>query len=174
MARIDVQKREDALTLRASGKTYAQIGKALGCSTSRAARIVAKELQRLMASRGDVGEAARELEMRRLDSLLAAVWDKGQDGDLDAWDRCLACIMSRARLMGMGAAGGKKGSAPSVVVQIIERELDDARRSVQVIETSALPAPDVGSVAESPPGEQDAANGNVDAAKRQAINRGNQ
>jgi hypothetical protein len=143
VARIDVEKREKALILRASGLSYARIGKELGISTARAAKVVAAELQRLLAARGDVGEAARELELSRLDSLLAAVWPKAQAGDLDAWDRCLAAILARTRLLGISKTGGKAASGPSVVVQIVERTLEDARKAVAVVSDTpaTLPPP---------------------------------
>jgi hypothetical protein len=152
MARIDVEKRERALTLRAAGLGYARIGKELGCSTARAAKIVGLALKDLLAAKGDTGECARELELARLDSLLLAVWPAAQKGDLDAWDRALAAITVRARLQGIGSKAGGKASAPSVVVQIVERTLEDARKTVTVVEQPAtLPLP---AVADAPAGDE--------------------
>jgi hypothetical protein len=55
-----------ALTLRAAGASYRQIGQELGCSENRALRITQRALDRLVR---EPAEQVRQLELARLDQL---------------------------------------------------------------------------------------------------------
>jgi hypothetical protein len=167
MPNLLVERREKALQLRAAGWGYAKIGRELGVTTSRAAKMVQQELQRLLAARGDVGEAARELELSRLDSLLTAVWPAATAGDLPSWDRALACVLARCRVQGIGSKTGGKASAPAVIVQIVEKTIEDARKTVTVLDqpaNAALPAALPSPASAEGDGQAEGRLGDLDAA----------
>ena len=62
---LAAERRTRALELRKEGRTYAQIGQALGISEQRSHRIVSLELQRLNAKRAEHCAAKRERGDRR-------------------------------------------------------------------------------------------------------------
>jgi hypothetical protein len=131
---MDVEKRQKALELRASGWTYAKIGKELKTSTARAAKVVAVELDRLSRMTADGMDQKRQLEQLRLDALLEKWWPRAME-DEAALEKVLAIVGLRARLLGLGRAGGKGTGQPGVTVVITERTLD-APKQVTVLDQS--------------------------------------
>jgi len=97
------ERRTQALALRRSGATYAEIGKKLGCSEQRAHRVVTLELARLNAHRSEQAAAVCRLELERLDELLAAIWPDAKERKPQAIDRVLAIMVRRAKLQGLDA-----------------------------------------------------------------------
>src|SRR5262249_35629054 len=92
---IDAAMRQtEALRLRQSGHTFAEIAAALGYSDPACARDAV-----LAALRDNVTEPnaeMRSLELARLDTLHGALWTKALGGDLGAIDRILK-LMERRR-----------------------------------------------------------------------------
>jgi hypothetical protein len=97
------ERRSKALELRKSGLTFAQIGRALGCSEQRAHKVVTEELGRLNSQRAEQAAEVTRLELQRLDDLLLGLWDSAKAGDLQAVDRALKIMERRARLLGIDA-----------------------------------------------------------------------
>ncbi len=93
----------EALGLRLQGLNFDQIGYRMGFSRQRAHTIVTEELGRVNAERNAAAGELRTLEAERLDRLQAAVWERALGGDLKAFDRVLAIMSRRARLLGLDA-----------------------------------------------------------------------
>jgi hypothetical protein len=127
------ERRTRALELRKEGKTFAEIGRAMGFTEQRAHRVVTEELQRLNADRAEQAAEVTRLELERLDGLWAGVWESAKGGDGPAIDRALAIMARRARLLGLdkaekreltGAGGGALRFALEEAVAA-DRELDE-------------------------------------------------
>jgi hypothetical protein len=118
-----------ALELRKAGLTFRQIGAEMGVTEQRAHQIVTQELARLNARRAEDAEAVTRLEVERLDALLATVWPKALEGDLPAFDRVLAVLARRAKLLGIDAerpANGVTMQNINVGVEMTDHERADA------------------------------------------------
>lgn len=87
-----------ALKMRTEGKTFEEIGEAIGRGRSAAYQIVQRYLGKALY---DAIEPARNLELDRLDKALSAIWDKVETGDLSAIDRFLKISERRAKMCGL-------------------------------------------------------------------------
>lgn len=98
---ISVKERHaKALELRKAGLSYPKIAAQLGYNDGAAAqKVVARELQAITA------EPAMELlalEVARLDTLLAGIWEEAAKGkDLAALDAARKLIMDRGKMLGL-------------------------------------------------------------------------
>lgn len=93
-----------ALDLRSAGKTYRDIAQILGISVSAAHNLVSRGMDRLIAKCEEKAEMVRSMELDRLDKLQSAVWDAATTGDIQAIDRMLKIMESRAKYTGAYAA----------------------------------------------------------------------
>lgn len=91
------EKRQQAMQIRLSGRTFAEIGEQLDIDKTTAYRLVREGIERIGH---DEAEALRDEDLARLDKLLTAVWDNALTGDLAAIDKVLAIITRRARMLG--------------------------------------------------------------------------
>lgn len=96
-------KRKQALELRKSGATFAQIGQALELSEARAHQLVKDELSRLRAVCAEEAENVRHLELERLDKMQLALSSKLKDGQPEAINSALRLMERRAKLLGLDA-----------------------------------------------------------------------
>lgn len=95
------QRQHQALELRLAGATLEAIAGKLGYHDSAAAY---KAIQVVMAENVAAPSAElREIEVRRLDKLIFAIWPAAMKGDLGAVDRVLKIAERRARLLGLDA-----------------------------------------------------------------------
>lgn len=90
-----------ALDLRREGKSYDEIGAALGIAPQSAHRLVSRALEALTTA---PALELQRLEVERLDALQAAVWPAAVAGDLPAVDRALRIAERRARLLSLDRA----------------------------------------------------------------------
>jgi transposase len=98
-----VEKWVSALDLRKRGKTYREIGEALGVSHVTAYEWVGSALT---ATLREPSEAVRQIEAERLDALIKAIWPgatRENNPDYDAVDRVLKVMDRRAKLLGLDA-----------------------------------------------------------------------
>lgn len=110
-------RRAAALDLRKQGGSYREIAAAIreaaaqgdlpgatpDYNESAAYGDVQAELRRLREQNQELAEDVRDLEVQRLDALLAVAWPKAMNGDLFAFDRVLKVSESRRRLFGLDA-----------------------------------------------------------------------
>ena len=93
------QRQRLALERRLAGETYQQIADALGykskCGAYKAVEGALREVTR------EPAEAVRELELQRLDAMLATLWPLMQKGDIQALAGCLKISERRAKLLGL-------------------------------------------------------------------------
>lgn len=102
--RVEAAEREAAaLALRRDGRTFAEIGAALGVTGEGARQAVTRALANLRTEAAEEADGLRALEDSRLDALLRAVWPQATAGDLGAVDVCLRIAARRARLWGLDA-----------------------------------------------------------------------
>ena len=100
---LSLQRQKAAVELRRMGKSYAEIGRQVGISTSRAHALVTRAMIEARASiREDVVEL-RALEISRLDGMLGGLWPDARSGNVGAVDRVLKIMERRARLLGLDA-----------------------------------------------------------------------
>lgn len=94
-------RQADALRLRKEGRTFEEIGAALGISRQAAHKAVSSALK---AVTREPALELQALELERLDALTAAVWPAASSGDLPAVDRVLRLMERRAKLCALDGA----------------------------------------------------------------------
>lgn len=95
------EREVEALGLRKSGATYAEIGKALGITEQGAYKAVMRSLRRLNEKIVEGAEELRRIEIERLDRMLLGIWTQAKAGHLGAIDRAIKISERRARLCGL-------------------------------------------------------------------------
>ena len=89
------------LELRKSGLQYAEIAELLGYSTAESAARSVKSL--LTETQRESVEEYLDIEARRYDDMLYAVWEKALTGNVQAIDRVLRILAQKASLLGLNA-----------------------------------------------------------------------
>lgn len=97
------QTAKEALALRLQGLTYDEIGQRLQVSHGTAYRHVSMELANTRSTAAETAQELREVELQRLDRLLAVVGPMAESGDLQAVDRVLRIQERRAAYLGLDA-----------------------------------------------------------------------
>jgi len=98
-----LQREQQALDLRVMGKSYMQIAQILGISKAGAHNATVRAIKKLQTATNEAAEQVRELEVQRLDKMLAIVMAQVEMGDLGAVDRALKIMARRASLLGLDA-----------------------------------------------------------------------
>ena len=104
---LSIQRRaEEAYRLRCKGSTWEEVARAChfrnGNVAASEVRIMLTKMQVRMDNESRV--EILNMEMDRLDSLQAAVWDQAMDGDYKAVDTVLKVMNHRAKLLGLDEA----------------------------------------------------------------------
>lgn len=95
------QRQRQALELRMAGYGFDVIAERLGYSgPSGAHKAVTSALKKTIQEPAD---AVREMEVKRLDAMLAAIWVKVKQGNEYAIDRALKIMARRAAYLGLDA-----------------------------------------------------------------------
>lgn len=94
---VDIVTGVKALDLRVAGKTYHQIGAALGIDTSTAHRIVKEALEEMSSQHEELTEQVRSMELSRLDAMIDGLWPRASTGDEKAVSAVLGIMERRAR-----------------------------------------------------------------------------
>lgn len=93
---------EKALALRVQGKTHAQIAEELGYGArSNAHRAIKRRLDALNRECLERADQVKQLELTRLDAMLAGLWEKAAAGDPQAIDRVLKIQERRSAYEGL-------------------------------------------------------------------------
>lgn len=97
-------KQQQAVQLRMAGATLNQIASELGyASDSGAYKAIMRELEQTAHDQSESTEAVRQLEIKRLDSMLFPIWNSVLTGDLQATTTALRIQERRASLLGLDA-----------------------------------------------------------------------
>ena len=98
------QRGQQAIRLRMSGATIAQISGQLGyASEAGAYKAIMRELEQTAQDQGESTEAVRQLELKRLDQMLFPIWNQVISGDQGAISTALRIQERRASLLGLDA-----------------------------------------------------------------------
>ena len=119
-----IQKREkarQALNLRTSGLQWKAIAEQLGYSDESGARKAGLNLLERIEFES-VG-TYRDLNLRRLEDLIRAIWDVAKSGDLYAIDRVRALIKDESDLLGLDS--DKKLNVKATLVKWEIKDLSD-------------------------------------------------
>ena len=101
-----LQRIADILSMRLQGASLREIGDAYAISAQAVFKCVSKALAEIVS---EAAEQARELELARLDELLAGgLYGQALAGDIASIDRVLAIMHRRARLMGLDQQTGSR------------------------------------------------------------------
>jgi hypothetical protein len=92
-----------ALDLRLTGRSYADIGDALGVTPQRAFQLVSEGVARLTGDEVRNIDLARQLQLLRLDMLMHAQWPKVQAGSTEAANVVLKILERQSKLLGLDA-----------------------------------------------------------------------
>jgi hypothetical protein len=95
------ERRRRAVTLRKQGLSYQAIANELGMAKSSVHSAVAKAMQAFEKEIADEAILLATLELDRLDSLQAALWEKAMAGKLGAVGKVLKIMERRAKLLGL-------------------------------------------------------------------------
>ena len=95
--------RPTAIQRRIAGHTYAQIGAEFGVTAARAYAVVSEHLDACRKEATERAEELRQIELERLDKLLAVVGPMAEAGDLAAVDRLLRIQERRSAYLGLDA-----------------------------------------------------------------------
>lgn len=120
------QREHDALELRKKGWTYQKIAESLGISIQGASDCVKRALERLKTEVRESAEDVRQIELERLDKMLAIAESAAEAGDLSAIDRVLRIQERRAKYLGLDAPARTDIRAEVVARQDLSH-LDDDR-----------------------------------------------
>lgn len=93
------RRQQQTLELRLKGLAYEQIAKHVGISKSQVERDVIAAMAEMIR---EPVAAVFQMEMTRLDAMLAGFYEAARGGDHAAADTCLQIMRHRARLMGWG------------------------------------------------------------------------
>lgn len=97
------ERAKQAVSLRIAGATFAQIGERLGVSTQAAHKMVVKHLEETRRLTAESAEQLRDMELKRLDAMQAALWPDAMRGDEQKVDRVVRIMARRAKLLGLDA-----------------------------------------------------------------------
>lgn len=95
------QREMQALDMRIAGKSYQEIGEALGYAHDNSARRLVLKAMKII--RADKVKHVRLFELARLDKLSDAIWSRAMEGHLGAIQTVLKVMQQRAKLLGLDA-----------------------------------------------------------------------
>jgi len=97
------ERHTQALELRKAGYSYQAIGEVMGVTAQRIHAMVMRELVDINETLAEARESVRQMELERLDKMLAAL-DRGIcDGQADAITTALRISAQRCKLLGLDA-----------------------------------------------------------------------
>lgn len=95
------ENRLRALELRKQGLPYRKIGEVMGCRAGTAHQWVMWAFRELIESVNEAAEDVRKMELDRLDSMQAALWNDCEAGDKPAIAATLRIMERRSKLLGL-------------------------------------------------------------------------
>ncbi|MGO8685209.1 MAG: hypothetical protein ACLQUT_11610 [Thermoleophilia bacterium] len=116
------QHEEQALELRLSGASYAQIGEALGMTAGGTFKAVERALARQTAETNEKAEKLRRFEVSRLDRLLMGLWPRARSGDEKAARVAIQISKRRSELLGLDRKPRPESEDADATVAISGRE----------------------------------------------------
>jgi hypothetical protein len=127
-----------------AGRSFQEIGDALGVSKPVAWKIVDKALQEFRQTHMADADQVRAVVVARLESLLAAGWAKAMSGDTDAVRTVLLVTARLCKMMGLDAPSTYKVAASTGVTRLdkmSESELLEYARRLDLPGYNDAPTP---------------------------------
>jgi len=90
-----------AVDLRIAGNSYQKIAEALDYTLEGARQVIFRAMEVNRNATKESCDELRQIEVQRLDDLLASLWPKALNGDMKAVDRVLKVAARRAALLGL-------------------------------------------------------------------------
>lgn len=97
------ERKKSALALRIGGLSFQAIGDKLGVTRQAAHSLVVNALRDTNAQTAEAADELRRLELERLDTAQAAIWEAVLKGDVQAVDRFVRISKRRGELTGIDA-----------------------------------------------------------------------
>jgi hypothetical protein len=97
----ETERQLKSLELRRTGAHYSDIATALGCSKATAYRDVKRHLDDVRQECREKAEEINDIELERLDTALAAIWTKVEQGDCKSIETMLKIMERRAKMLGL-------------------------------------------------------------------------
>lgn len=97
------ERKKSALALRIGGLSFQAIGDKLGVTRQAAHALVVNALRDTNAQTAEAADELRRLELERLDTAQAAIWEAVLKGDVQAVDRFVRISKRRGELTGIDA-----------------------------------------------------------------------
>lgn len=124
--RVEVaERRAKIVQMRLAGMSHDAIARQLGIKGG--ARAVSKDMTRALASAAKAQQESSEqlldIEIKRLDRLMQALWPKALDGDVKAVEACEKLITRRSYLLGldqMNRNGAQDGDVLSLLGSLFD------------------------------------------------------
>lgn len=130
---------------RKAGMSYRQIGRHLGVDASTAMRDMHAVMAEVIAETKDHADHYRQLELERLDSMMAGLWPKVRAGDAYAIDIARKVSESRRKLLGLDMPTKIAPTTPDGEQPVDFRKLSAADLdALEAILSKAAPADDEG------------------------------
>ncbi len=114
---LAVEKQRQALQMRKSGETYADIATELGYKGASGAHAAVRTA--LKKTLQEPAEELRMLERERLDAMLQALWPKVEAGDVKAIEAALKVEERRAKLLGLDAPNAVDVTTGGAAIAIV-------------------------------------------------------
>jgi DNA-binding CsgD family transcriptional regulator len=95
------EKKLRALDLRKMGLSYREIAAQMGCHHTTVGNYLNQAMDEYKAEEKEKAEDVRELQLMRLDKMLAASWPLAMDGDPKANASVLRIMERQAKLLGL-------------------------------------------------------------------------
>lgn len=116
---IASEARIEAFKLYKSGLSYRQIAARLNLSSTTVFEYVKEELDLLAEERRALGMQILELEIKRLDGMVAVLEPMVEEGDLNAMDRYLKVMERRAKYCALDSAQKIKHEGTVTLEQLV-------------------------------------------------------
>lgn len=126
------ERERQAVELRNTGASYAEIGAILRISTQSAFNAVKKAVDRIIATTSESAEHVRVQELAKLDRIELAHWSMVDQADPKSSAVVLRCMERRAALLGLDAAKKVEVEDVTDVDSTIERLLERLRAGREI------------------------------------------
>ena len=116
-------RRLKAIELRMEGKTYSKIAEEIGVSKRQAYLDVKRAIKEAQDKYTEDGKTYITMDLRRMDKMLAALWEGAKAGDTASVDRVLKIMERKHKLLGLDAPQKKQLTGELVSIEIKKPKL---------------------------------------------------
>ena len=122
--------------MRVAGKTYLQIGDALGITEDAARVCIKRRMDKLEAIGDEDAQELRRLECERIDAMLAGLWQAAESGDTAAVATVIKLQQRKAEMLGLDKKDANVGTGDMTVNLVLRVDDKPAMTTVTVENTT--------------------------------------